>query len=269
MSNMIIQTANSVKGDERIVKYQNSNSLYNPIHGDDYDSEGQYLHSNSFLSLNKSDNISITNTKYPPISLQDDSSKSTNTTNITNTINDNIQGSTTGPLLQQLSSQNLLLNESKQLLLSSPELLEIAIYSEPIEDIIYYHRWTLFLTLFISILQGSLLSYTCGCTLFGMALPPLLYFIRIFSDLLGRPLALLPKPSFFQTIRGVFIGSILRVIASFYFFYVIHTISPHESLLKNTFEQSFSLCVFQVLLKFIYLFISIFYRLFFLVYLVI
>ena len=240
MSSMIIQTANNVQGNERIVKFPSSKPIYNPIRGEDDEPEtaGQYLHSNSFVSFSKSDQLSNSITppiKYPIISINDDdSSKSQNC----------LDPTTLHP--QQVSSQNLLLNESKNLLLNSPELLELAIYSEPIDKIIYFHRWTLFLTLFISILQGSLLSYTCGCTLFGLDLPPLLYFIRIFSDLLGRPLALFPKPSFFQSINGVFIGSILRVIGSLYFFYVIHTISPHPSLLRNTFQQSFSLCVFQV-----------------------
>lgn len=234
---MIIQTANNVNGTEKIVKYQSSNPNYNPIQqSDDYEPEVQSLHSNSFIEIN---NTNKSESIISHVSTKNDN-YSTNNSNIP----------------QQMSSQNLLFNESKHLLLTSPELLELAIYSEPVENVINLHRWTLFLTLFISILQGSLLSYTCGCTLFGVALPPLLYFIRIFSDLLGRPLALLPKPSFFQSIKGVFIGSIIRVIGSFYFFYIIHTISPHESLLKNTFEQSFSLCVFQVFLKQSHLFIE-------------
>jgi hypothetical protein len=149
-------------------------------------------------------------------------------------------------LLIQKQQSPATLDESKQLLLNTPQLLDIALQPEPILQRINLHRWTLFLTLFISILQGSLLAYTCGCTLFEMDLPPLLYFIRIFSDLLGRPLALLPKPVFFSSIEGVLIGSVVRFLCSFYFFYVIHTISPHPSLLKNSFEQSFSLSLFQV-----------------------
>jgi hypothetical protein len=43
------------------------------------------------------------------------------------------------------------------------------------------HRWSLFLNISISIFQGSFMSYTCGCTLWGLSLPPLLYFIRYLS----------------------------------------------------------------------------------------
>jgi hypothetical protein len=126
------------------------------------------------------------------------------------------------------------------------DLMIAAIDGNVIRTPINLHRWTLFLTISISILQGSLLSYTCGCTLYAMALPPLLYFVRIFSDLAGRPAALLPKPRIFRSIKGVFRASVLRCVASGYFFYVVHTISPHESLLKNTLQQSWSLTIFQV-----------------------
>ena len=140
------------------------------------------------------------------------------------------------------------LTDSRKLLKegNALHLIREAIDGDDITAPILVHRWTLFLTIYISILQGSLLSYTCGCTLFGMALPPLLYFVRIFADLLGRPLALLPKPSVFTSIRGVFYGSLIRCIASFYFFYVVHTISPHASLLKDTLGQSLGLTLFQV-----------------------
>jgi hypothetical protein len=128
----------------------------------------------------------------------------------------------------------------------SPNVLREKLNEAKCNEVINTHRWTLFFTIYVSILQGSLLTYTCGCTLWGAALPPLLYFIRIFSDLLGRPLALLPRPSCFNTINKVFYGSIIRCLFSIYFFNVIRGIARTPEKLNNTLTQSLLLVLFQV-----------------------
>jgi hypothetical protein len=80
----------------------------------------------------------------------------------------------------------------------------------------------LFITIFASILQGSFISYTYGCVLFGKTeLPSVLYFVRIFSDLFGRPLGLLHRPSFVSDIHGLLKISILRMVFSVYFYTII------------------------------------------------
>jgi len=137
---------------------------------------------------------------------------------------------------------------SRGLLKDSPGLLSEALVDSGvvIEEALLLHRWALFLTIFISILQCSLLSYTCGAELWGEALPPLLYFVRIFADLLGRPLALLPRPLPFSNIEWVCYASAIRVVASFYFFWTIAHITPDPTRLVWTTKDSLLLVGFQL-----------------------
>jgi hypothetical protein len=150
------------------------------------------------------------------------------------------------PLMLSQNKESILAY-SRDLLKDRPSLLDAAIDGDSIAAPLLLHRWTLFLTIFISILQGSLLSYTCGAELWGEALPPLLYFVRIFSDLFGRPLALLPRPYIFSSIEWVCYASAVRVVVSFYFFWTIAHITPDpERLVWNT-EDSLILVSFQVI----------------------
>jgi hypothetical protein len=60
-------------------------------------------------------------------------------------------------------------------------------------------------------------------------LPSILYFVRIFSDLFGRPLGLLRRPKFVSDIHGLLRISILRMIFSIYFYSIIvNTFYPYE-----------------------------------------
>jgi hypothetical protein len=52
-------------------------------------------------------------------------------------------------------------------------------------------------------------------------LPSILYFVRIFSDLFGRPLGLLPRPQIVSDINGLLKASIIRMVISIYFYTII------------------------------------------------
>lgn len=142
---------------------------------------------------------------------------------------------------------NKFLHDSRVIVESHPDILQTSILNdESCIASIDTHRWAIFLNIYVSILQGSLLTYTCGCTLWGIALPPLLYFLRIFSDLFGRPFAFLPRPPMLKTIQGVLYASILRCILSLYFFNEIRGIERTPENLDNSLRRSVMLSVFQV-----------------------
>eukprot|EP00602_Paraphysomonas_sp_CaronLab_P010115 CAMPEP_0185029596 /NCGR_PEP_ID=MMETSP1103-20130426/15980_1 /TAXON_ID=36769 /ORGANISM="Paraphysomonas bandaiensis, Strain Caron Lab Isolate" /LENGTH=191 /DNA_ID=CAMNT_0027564401 /DNA_START=432 /DNA_END=1004 /DNA_ORIENTATION=- len=100
---------------------------------------------------------------YSPLVLEDCSEEE----NATQKTLDKEQQYRKPSLVEILFSSNTttVLDDSRRLLKTHPSLLKHAFDDESITTSISTHRWTLFLTISISILQGSLLSYTCGCTL--------------------------------------------------------------------------------------------------------
>jgi hypothetical protein len=119
------------------------------------------------------------------------------------------------------TSQRMMM-DSRQFLLDDKTLIRDVMRSNKCSEILQPYRWTLFITIFASILQGSFISYTYGCLLFGKTeLPSILYFVRIFSDLFGRPLGLLPRPQIVSDINGLLKASIIRMVISIYFYTII------------------------------------------------
>ena len=94
----------------------------------------------------------------------------------------------------------------------------------------------MFCTIFSSILQSSFISYSYGCVLFDRTeLPSILYFVRIFADLFGRPLGLLRRPSFVADVDGLLRVSVLRFVFSLYFYSIIvNVFYPHEFVISDT-----------------------------------
>ena len=129
-----------------------------------------------------------------------------------------------------LSQDNArIMEDSRALLKDKPKLLQYAMRSDHCRKTLEPYRWSLFITIFASILQGSFISYATGCVLNGVELPTILYFVRIFADLIGRPLALLPKPYPFNHINGVLTGAIIRgLLTTFYFSVIANILYPHE-----------------------------------------
>jgi len=137
--------------------------------------------------------------------------------------------------------------DSRALLRLDPGLLEDAMKSSHCKEIMEPYRWTLFCTIYASILQGTFISYTYGCVLFGVIeLPTVLYFVRIFSDLFGRPLALAPVPSFFKDIKGLLVGSMIRTVSMLYFFSIIANITIYQKSFVDSNVCHMLLLIFQV-----------------------
>lgn len=77
----------------------------------------------------------------------------------------------------------------------------------------------LFVTMFTSIFQGAFFVYAKSAG--SRNIEQFLYFTRLFCDLLGRPLASLPRPWFVQTDSQLWNGTIWRLFLLFtYFLYI-------------------------------------------------
>jgi len=125
-------------------------------------------------------------------------------------------------LLDSPHTSQRMMMDSRQFLLDDKSLIQDVMRSNKCNEVLKPYRWTLFITIFASILQGSFISYTFGCVLFGKTeLPSILYFVRIFSDLFGRPLGLLKRPSMVSDVHGLLRFSIARMLVSIYFYTII------------------------------------------------
>ncbi len=146
------------------------------------------------------------------------------------------------PLLNAEESLTL----SRNILRENPHTIESINGFDSHLDQICFHRWTLFTTIFFSILQGSFISYTSGCVLYGAELPSILYFTRILADLFGRPLALFSTPSSLKKINNLFLVSIVRGLVSLYFFSIIVNIYIYPSDFMRSNLCHWLLIIFQV-----------------------
>ncbi len=88
---------------------------------------------------------------------------------------------------------------------------------------------TLFVTMFTSIFQGAFFVFAKSAG--GVNIEQYLYFTRLFSDLLGRPLASLPRPWFVQTDKLLWNGTLLRLLLLLAYFIYIFT--PSRLLPRN------------------------------------
>jgi hypothetical protein len=76
--------------------------------------------------------------------------------------------------------------------------------------------FALVITMWCSIFQASFFAYVDSPV--GRDIEQILYFVRLFSDLLGRPLTRLYRPSFIQTNQRLLMASMLRVVLMILFF---------------------------------------------------
>ena len=98
------------------------------------------------------------------------------------------------------------------------------------------HRAVLFMTIFLSVFCGSFFSYVKpevdaggggGGEGAGYEITQVLYFSRLFSDLFGRFLTLLPRPKFLQDIRGLCYLLVPRVITTCLYFMYVSDLFPY------------------------------------------
>lgn len=98
---------------------------------------------------------------------------------------------------------------------------------------IYRTRWSLFITIFCSVLQGSFLAYVKSSN--GWPIATFLFFLRNFSDLSGRVLALvLPKPDILMQVDTILGLAIVRIFLMLIFFLYI-LLPSGDFFLSNTF----------------------------------
>lgn len=76
--------------------------------------------------------------------------------------------------------------------------------------------FALVITMWCSIFQASFFAYVDSPV--GRDIEQILYFVRLFSDLLGRPLTRLYRPSFIQTNQRLLMASMLRIVLMVLFF---------------------------------------------------
>ena len=108
------------------------------------------------------------------------------------------QDKSTNPIHDQAVKSS----QSKPLQLNEP-LTEGESESAEGLDLVPY-QLALFLTLFASILEGSFLSYVKSSAGSTETLSEMLYFIRIFSDLAGRPFTFLYIPPALEKVDGTY-----------------------------------------------------------------
>lgn len=107
-----------------------------------------------------------------------------------------------------------------QAVFEDPKLLAEALQSPEMKALLTLHNKTLFITIYCSILQGSFIGYTPSRS-GNDEIIIVLFYARLFMDLLGRPLALLPRPACFKTIEWLFIWSSVRLGMMLFFFVYI------------------------------------------------
>ena len=61
----------------------------------------------------------------------------------------------------------------------------------------------------------------------------MLYFVRIFADLFGRPLGLLQRPKFVSDVHGLLRVSIVRLFCSIYFYTIIVDVMYPETFVDS------------------------------------
>ena len=110
--------------------------------------------------------------------------------------------------------------------------------STTVHEIILIYQQALFLLIFCSILQGSFLTYV-NSTVDQVYIASILYFIRLFSDLFGRCVALYMK-GIFTSIRLVYYIILFRAVCMIYFF--VYIAYPGVIYQSNTFMY-----IYQVL----------------------
>jgi hypothetical protein len=131
-----------------------------------------------------------------------------------------------------------------QAVLDDPRLLNDALRSPKLHAMLFPHKLTLFITIYCSILQGSFITLVKSSgESTGVDVVLALFYMRLFFDLLGRPLALLPKPAVFKTINAILYWTIFRFFMAILFFLYISV--PERYFYRN----DWGILVFQVSLS--------------------
>ncbi len=82
------------------------------------------------------------------------------------------------------------------------------------------HVYSLFVVVFCSILEGSFISYVKPVHK-TLQIQTILYFVRVFSDLIGRPLTLLKLPLFLRSIDGIaYLATLRMALLGIFFAYI-------------------------------------------------
>jgi hypothetical protein len=94
--------------------------------------------------------------------------------------------------------------------------------SEPFDySLIKYHVFVLFMVIFCSVLEGSFISYVQPVST-TLKLGTVLFFVRVFADLLGRPATVLNFAEWFRSVQGIFALASIRVLLLGIFFIYIY-----------------------------------------------
>lgn len=109
-----------------------------------------------------------------------------------------------------------------------PALLNEALKAPEVRKKLWSNQAALFITIFCSILQGAFLTYVPSSKE-GFSIALVLFYTRMFCDLLGRPLALLRKPKIFADINAILIWTIIRFVFMLVFFIYIAVPSNNSS----------------------------------------
>lgn len=143
-------------------------------------------------------------------------------------------------LLSPLMNENQYYRDAlTQAVFEDPKLLAEALQSPELSSLLRLHKRTLFITIYCSILQGAFLAYTPSNNDDSIIVIAM-YYSRLFLDLSGRPLALLPRPQFFNTIEWLFFWSSLRIILMLFFF--VYIAAPDGYFFRN----DWFIIIFQV-----------------------
>ncbi len=126
-----------------------------------------------------------------------------------------------------------------------PALLDEALRSPEIRKKLRTNQAALFITIFCSILQGAFLTYVPSSKE-GFSIALVLFYTRMFCDLLGRPLALLKKPKVFADINAILFWTVLRFILMLGFFVYIAVPSS-----KSSSRNDWAVIIFQVFAVFL------------------
>ena len=106
------------------------------------------------------------------------------------------------------------------------------------------HAYALFMIVFCSILEGSFISFVIPVHK-TLSIQTVLYFVRIFSDLFGRPLTMLKLPTYMRSIDGIITMAYFRVMLLFVFFMYIYL--PEN--LRVAYESDAFILVLQMLIS--------------------
>lgn len=94
-----------------------------------------------------------------------------------------------------------------------------------------FYLMSLFIALYCSILEASFISFVHSASGEGNGIVTVLYFVRIFSDLLGRPLTFIASYLYLDRIENIFYLALFRILLLVMFF--LYVFAPLHWNMKN------------------------------------